>query len=257
MNTATAVSAMNAAAFSAFAADYAHAQKGVQVMDADTLAPVSEAHVPSLAEVAFLSQAAARTVALTWHNDLGEEHAFTGADLAAWSDKTAGFLARHGVHAGDVVAVSLRRNYQLWFCALACAKLGARMVELSEDADEAAAAALLRESGARALVCTNQGHVAEVAEHVMFACPELSVRLLVNGDGAPALYAAADEADETCEPPAWDADGLPHGEELSGAAGVCALPCVRHGWLDFNTCVRVTPAGTFADAASGATACAA
>ena len=254
MNTATAVSAMNATDFSAFAADFSRAHHGVRVMDVDVLAACAACEAPSLSEVAFLAQAPAHSVVLSWENVLGEKHEFTGADLAAWSDKTAGLLARRGVAAGDVVAVALRRNYQLWFCALACAKRGVRMVVRPEDADEARP---LRASGARALVCTNQGHVAEVAEHVMFACPELSVRLLVNGDGAPALYAAADEADESCVPPAYDEDGLPHAAELSGAAGVCALGCVRPGWLDFNTCVRVTPVGAFADAASGATACAA
>lgn len=258
MNTATAVSAMNATAFSAFATDYSRAQRqGLEVRDADVLEPASATRLPELAEVAFLSQAPARRVALSWSNALGETHEFTGSELSLWAGKTAAFLAKRGVASGSVVAVALRSNYQLWFCALACARLGARMVALPEDADEARMAALLRESGAVAVVCTNQGGVAELVEHVVYACPEVTTRLLVNGDGAPALFAAADEADEACVPPAWDADGLPHGEALSGAAGVCALGCVRPGWLDFNTCVRVTPAGALADAASGATACAA
>lgn len=194
-------------------------------------------------------------LALIWKNALGERHLFTGRELATWTDKTAGFLATHGVAAGDAVAVSLGANYQLWFVLLALNKLGAHAVLLPEDADEAEAARVLRTSGARAVVCTNQGGVADMLDHVVFACPDVQLRALVHGDGAPALFALPDEADETRVPPACHEDGLPHGAQLSGEDGVCALGCVRRGWLDFNTCVRLTPADaqeTQADTESGA-----
>ncbi len=194
-------------------------------------------------------------LALIWKNDLGERHLFTGRELARWADKTAAFLAARGVAAGDAVAVSLGANYQLWFVLLALDKLGARAVELPEGADEAEVARVLRASSARAVVCTNQGGVAEMLDHVVFACPDVELRALVHGDGAPALFALPDEADATRVPPACHEDGLPHGAQLSGENGVCALGCVRRGWVDFNTCVRLTSADAWrpdADAASGA-----
>ena len=66
--------------------------------------------------------------AMMWCNPEGEEHLFTFADMKRWSDKTANYLAAHGVGKGDMVMVILRRHYQFWFVATALAKLGAVMV---------------------------------------------------------------------------------------------------------------------------------
>lgn len=193
-------------------------------------------------ELALLVAADPACVVLRWRSELGEEHAFTAAELDRWSEKVANLLATQGVAAGDAVVLALGDAYQRWFAELALAKLGAVAVELPTDADEAAAARVLAASGACAVVATNRGSVVDVLDHVSYLCPSVTARLIVNADGAPALFAGPAEQDETCVPPAWDADGLPHGAALSGLVGVCALGCVRPGWLDFNTYARVAPA---------------
>lgn len=193
-------------------------------------------------ELALLVAADPACVVLRWRSELGEEHAFTAAELDRWSDKVAGLLATQGVGANDAVALALGDAYQRWFAGLALAKLGATAVELPADVDEATAARALAASGACAVMATNRGDAADVLDHVSYLCPSVRARLLVNADGAPALFADPAEQDEACVPPAWDADGLPHGAALSGPSGVCALGCVRPGWLDFNTYARVAPA---------------
>ena len=203
-------------------------------------------------ELALLAAADPSCVVLRWHGELGEAHAFTASELDRWSNRAANLLAAQGVGAGDAVALALGDAYQRWFVELALAKLGACAVELPLDADEMQAARTLAACGARTVVATNRGSVADVLEHVVYLCPGVAARLLVNADGAPALFSDPAEQDEACVPPTWDADGLPHGEALSGPAGVCALGCVRSGWLDFNTYARVAstalPAAATADA---------
>ncbi|MEE8717037.1 MAG: AMP-binding protein [Coriobacteriales bacterium] len=178
-------------------------------------------------------------VVLSWGNDMGERHDFTAAELDRWSAKVAGFLASRGVGVGDVVAVSLDGHYQAWLVALAALRLGATALRLPADAGEAEVYRLLDGSQACAVVCSNRGEAPEVLEHVVYLCPCVTLRAMVNGDGASAVFCAPDEPDETCLPPAFTEDGLPHGAELSGPDGVCALCCLRPGWLDFNTCARV------------------
>ena len=210
------------------------------VMSHEGVRAVAAASNPD--ELALLAQADPSCVVLRWHGGLGEEHAFAAAELERWSDKVAHLLAAQGVGTGDAVVLALGNAYQRWFAELALAKLGATSVELSVDADEAQAARVLAACGARAVVATNRGTVADVLDHVVYLCPTVGARLIVNADGAPSLFADPAEQDETCVPPAWDADGLHHGAALSGPFGVCALGCVRPGWLDFNTYARVAPA---------------
>ena len=171
--------------------------------------------------------------AMVWCNPEGEEHVFTFADMKRWSDKTANFLARQGIGRGDMVMVILRRNYQFWFVATALAKLGAVMVPATFMLREHDMAYRLNGASIKSVICTNVGDIAEVVDHVVYTCPSVTSRILVNGAGggktpkdAKGNYVFPD-------------NGQPYGPELSGPDGVCALSCVRKGWVDFNTNVRV------------------
>ena len=175
-------------------------------------------------------------VAMVWANPEGEEHTFTFADMKRWSDKTANFLAAQGIGKGDMVLVILRRNYQFWFVALALDKLGAVLVPATFMLREHDLAYRLNGASIKSVICTNVGDIAEVVDHVVYMCPSVTSRILVNGAGGG--MTPRDENGSFRFPD----NGQPFGPALSGPDGVCALGVARKGWLDFNTNVRVASA---------------
>lgn len=170
--------------------------------------------------------------AMVWCNPEGEEHAFTFADMKRWSDKTANFLVENGIGRGDYVMVILRRHYQFWFVATALAKLGAVMVPATFMLKEHDLEYRLQGASIKAIIATSLGGIAQVADNVSAACPELRVKMLVNGAGGG--LTPEDEGGNLVFPD----DGEPVGAELSGPDGICASPAEREGWLDFNSGVR-------------------
>ncbi len=174
-------------------------------------------------------------LAMLWCNPEGEEHRFTFADMKYWSDKTANFLSRQGIGKGDMVMVILRRNYQFWFVAVALAKLGAVMVPATFMLREHDMSYRLNGASIKAVICTNAGDIADVVDHVVYMCPSVTKRILVNCAGGGTTPKGPDGSFQ------FPDNGEPYGPALSGPAGVCALGCVRKGWIDFNTNVRVSP----------------
>ncbi|MEG0071229.1 MAG: AMP-binding protein [Raoultibacter sp.] len=173
--------------------------------------------------------------AMIWCNPEGEEHLFTFADMKKWSDKTAAFLAAQGIGKGDMVMVILRRHYQFWFVATALSKLGAIMVPATFMLKEHDLEYRLNSASIKAMICTSIGDIAQVCDNVAENTPSLVVKIIVNGAGggltpkndAGELVVVADS---------------PIGSALSGEEGICRAAAIREGWLDFNTCVRATPA---------------
>lgn len=170
--------------------------------------------------------------AMVWCNPEGEEHTFTFADMKKWSDKTANFLADQGIGRGDFVMVLLRRHYQFWFVATALAKLGAVMVPATFMLKEHDMEYRLNGADIKAVVATSCGDIAQVVDNVADKCPNLKVRLLVNGAGG-----GLTPRNEAGELVLVEGEG-PVGAVLSGADGICAAPAAREGWVDFNTGVR-------------------
>lgn len=173
--------------------------------------------------------------AMVWCNPEGEEHIFTFADMKRWSDKTANYLADHGIGRGDFVLVVLRRHYQFWFVATALAKLGAVMVPATFMLKEHDLDYRLNGASIKAVIATSVGDIAQVCDSVMPSCPTVKVRMLVSGAGGGTTPLDADGK------PVVAADGSPVGAALSGPEGICAAPAHRDGWLDFNTGVRTAP----------------
>ena len=168
--------------------------------------------------------------AMMWCNPEGEEHLFTFADMKRWSDKTANYLAAHGVGKGDMVMVILRRHYQFWFVATALAKLGAVMVPATFMLKEHDLEYRLNGASIKAVICTSIGTIAQVVDNVVDRCPSVEHLFLVNGAGGGLTEQDADGN--------WLAVDGPVGAVLSGPEGVCAVPGKREGWHDFNTGVR-------------------
>lgn len=163
--------------------------------------------------------------AMIWCNPEGEEHHFTFGDMKRWSDKTANYLSSHGIGAGDMVMVILRRHYQFWFVALALHKLGAVMVPATFMLKEHDLIYRVNRAAVTAVVCTSVGEIASTVERALPECPTLTTLMLVNGAGGG-----------TMDPAEAEAAGV--GAALSGPDGVLAAPVEREGWLDFNTGVR-------------------
>ena len=172
--------------------------------------------------------------AMIWCNPEGEEHVFTFADMKRWSDKTANFFAELGLGRGDYVMVILRRHYQFWFTALALAKLGCVMVPATFMLKEHDLEYRLNGASIKAIVTTSVGDIARIVEDTLnnYDCPSVEKLVIVNGAGG-GLTPLDDEGR-----PATDELV---GPALSGEAGICAAPCSRDGWLDFNSSVRAAP----------------
>ena len=169
--------------------------------------------------------------AMVWCNPEGEEHVFTFADMKRWSDKTANYLAEHGLKKGDFVMVILRRHYQFWFVALALAKLGCIIVPATFMLKEHDLEYRLNGASIKAVIATSVGDIAGIVESTMtsYDCPTVEKFFLVNGAGG-----GLTPLDENGKPPV---DAFV-GARLSGPEGICAAPVERDGWLDFNTGVR-------------------
>ena len=164
--------------------------------------------------------------AMVWCNPEGEEHHFSFADIKEWSDKTAHYLSDLGIGNGDAVLVIVRRHYQFWFIATALHKLGALLIPATFMLKEHDLEYRIKGAGVKAVIATNLGDIAQVVDNVAPSCPELEMKILVNGGGGGLL----------------DADDGSMGEKLSGPENVCILPGIREGWNDFNSEVRATDA---------------
>lgn len=163
--------------------------------------------------------------AMVWCNPEGEEHRFSFGEMKYWSDKCANFLVAQGVRKGDAVLVILRRHYQFWIAALALHKIGALLVPATFMLREHDLEYRLRAAGIKAILCTDQGPIADVCDAVAPDCPDLQVKILVAAGGA-GLQVEAEGFDPG-----------PH-RALSGPDHICELVSGRKGWVDFNSGVR-------------------
>ena len=166
--------------------------------------------------------------AMVWCNPEGEEHTFTFADMKYWSDKTANYLASHGIGRGDMVMVILRRHYQFWFVATALAKLGAIMVPATFMLKEHDLIYRLNGASIKAIIATSAGDIAQIIDNVLDECPSVELLMLVNPAGAGLTPRDSDGNLVTDGPD--DVRGFP----LSGPEGICKPRVSREGWLDFN-----------------------
>jgi len=136
--------------------------------------------------------------AMIWCNQKGEEHVFTYADLKYCSDKTANMFREKGIQKGDKVLVILKRHYQFWFVILALHKLGAVVIPATFLLTTHDVVYRANASGAKAVVCTGEGDVAQHIDLALPECPELTVKIMVNGkrDGWDDFMADMEAADD-------------------------------------------------------------
>ena len=176
-------------------------------------------------------------MAMIWCNPEGEEHRLRFSDFMKLSDKAANFLSAQGIGRGDKVIVILRRHYAFWVTALALCKIGAVMVPATFMLKEHDLDYRLRASGAKAIVATSVGDIAQICDNVFAAAEDAGKpfegvrRFLMNGAQFNIKGGQGTEADAELAGPA-----------LSGPQGLFAAWCRRPGWIDYNTGVREAPA---------------
>lgn len=139
--------------------------------------------------------------AMIWCNPKGEKHTFTFGDIMRYSNKTANFLKSLGIKKGDMVLVVLKRHYQFWFVAPALHKLGAVMIPATHMLKKHDVEYRVNASGAKAVICTAQGDVANAFDEAQPNCPTLELKIIAGGkrDGWLSFEEGIEGADETFE----------------------------------------------------------
>ena len=107
--------------------------------------------------------------AMIWVNDLGEEHIFTFADMARYSNKAANVLVKMGVRKGDPVLLLLKRRYEYWFIALGLMRIGAIQIPATHQLQKKDIVYRCNAADVRALICVGED---EVLGHVRASLPE-------------------------------------------------------------------------------------
>ncbi len=173
-------------------------------------------------------------MAMIWCNPEGEEHRLRFSDFMRLSNKAANFLVEQGIQRGDKVIVILRRHYSFWVTCLALHKVGAVAVPATFMLKEHDLDYRIKASGARAVIATSVGDIAQVTDDVMAHAGEPGHDYL---DGVKLFLMNAAQYDiKGCE--GTQADEALTGAALSGPEGVFGAPCARPGWIDYNTGVR-------------------
>ncbi|NLL39928.1 MAG: AMP-binding protein [Clostridiales bacterium] len=139
--------------------------------------------------------------AMVWCNPKGEKRIFTFGDIMRYSNKTANYLSSLGIKKGDMVLVVLKRHYQFWYVAPALHKLGAVMIPATHMLKKHDVEYRVNASGAKAVICTAQGDVADAFDQAQPDCPTLDLKILVGGEreGWLSFDQGVEEAGETWE----------------------------------------------------------
>ncbi len=120
-------------------------------------------------------------LALLYVDKNHEEKKFSFKDIKRASNQCANYFASMGIKAGDKVMVVLKRHYQFWFTMVALHKLGAVAIPATNQLKQHDFEYRYKAAGVKAIICTADGDVAEIAEKASVGCEELTLKLLVGG----------------------------------------------------------------------------
>ncbi len=110
------------------------------------------------------------------------EKRFTFGDMKRASNQCANYFASLGIKAGDKVMLVLKRHYQFWFSMVALHKLGAVAIPATNQLKEHDFEYRFQAASVKAIICTADGDVSDIAERASVNCPELELKLLVGGN---------------------------------------------------------------------------
>ena len=112
--------------------------------------------------------------------DLSDKR-FTFSDMKKESNRVANYLTSLGIKKGDRVMLVLKRHYQFWFSMLALNKIGAIAIPAPNQLQEHDFEYRFKAAGIKAIICTADGDVANQVDIGSKNCPELEIKLIVNG----------------------------------------------------------------------------
>ncbi|MBP1573338.1 MAG: AMP-binding protein [Oscillospiraceae bacterium] len=109
------------------------------------------------------------------------ERRFTFGDIAKYSAKTANYFESLGIKKGDRVMLVLKRHYQFWFSIVALHKIGAIVIPATNQLVAHDFDYRFKAAGVKAIICTADGDTANQADIASKECPDLTVKVIVNG----------------------------------------------------------------------------
>ncbi len=110
------------------------------------------------------------------------ERRFTFKDIKKASNQCANYFRSLGIGKGDKVMLVLKRHYQFWFAMVALHKIGAVAIPATNQLKEHDFEYRFNAAGVKAIVCTADGDVSDIAERACEKCPSVQLKLLVNGE---------------------------------------------------------------------------
>jgi len=109
------------------------------------------------------------------------ERYFTFLDMKKQSARTANYFKTLGIKKGDRVMVVLKRHYQFWLTMIALHKIGAIAIPATHQLKKHDYEYRFDQAGVSAIVATVDDGVPEEVEKSLDACPQVAVKVLVNG----------------------------------------------------------------------------
>ncbi len=107
------------------------------------------------------------------------EKRFTFKDIKRASNQCANYFASLGIKKGDKVMLVLKRHYQFWFSMVALHKLGAVAIPATNQLKEHDFEYRYNAAGVKAIICTSDGDVADIAERAALNAPTLETKIIV------------------------------------------------------------------------------
>ncbi len=114
----------------------------------------------------------------------GTERRFTFQDIKRESARAANYFKSLGIKRGDRVMLVLKRHYQFWFAILGLHKLGAVAIPATNQLLEKDFTYRFTAGKVKAVLCTADGTVSNAVDEAAAKCPNVTVKILVNGQKA-------------------------------------------------------------------------
>ena len=107
---------------------------------------------------------------------------FSFKEMSDYSNQTANYFKSLGIERGDKVMLVLKRHYQFWFSILALHKIGAIVIPATHLLKDHDFEYRFNAAHVKAIICTGTGDVADQAEVAAKKCPNLKIKVNVEGE---------------------------------------------------------------------------
>lgn len=119
--------------------------------------------------------------AMIYLSDDKVARSFNFKEMSEYSNMTANYFKSLGIEKGDKVMLVLKRHYQFWFSILALHKIGAVVIPATHLLKDHDFEYRFKAAHVKAIICSGDGDVADQAEIASKNCPDLKVKVNVEG----------------------------------------------------------------------------